>query len=532
MRWTIFALGVLLLAGFASAISAIDDCDASMVAYWQMEGNAMDSFGTHHGDPSSYPSVTASDVFVGKAAGFDGTQMIEIDDSDNALSLAGGGGFAIEFWFRSASSPNAYLLNKGNYQIRWVDDDGGFTGHIEATVGTNGPVTISSALSSLNAEVGYHVVLTWLPAAQNLSLYINNILENSTILDNPDTSTLPLEIGEDFVGLIDEVALYSRAFSAADVKFHWQTSGGGRDYCYLGGSGDVSTTKTEFTLAGCQLPESAGGGSISAGSCSRNGMYYCEEVSLELYETFYDGTGCSFGASTYVNGNPQCCPSGYLCKDDPDDEEGELPVCNLRTVECGTILEQGLCDAAGCFWVDDTVGCVGNPSDYSCSIYRSNASCQLDVWNVGSAGMGTAVCGTYFVVDNQGYVIPQDSCKCDWTHDTLTEGNYCMLGYDVMPDIYGDNPSTFRCQKDFSSGDCIDGKQHVNWTAGGVNPTGDFLTDETKYAAVLLAAGCTTDLIGIQRDCGEPIVKLPGFSLFALMSSLGIIGLVYFFKRE
>ena len=42
MKLVIFALGVLLLAGFASAISNVGDCDASMVAYWQMEGNALE----------------------------------------------------------------------------------------------------------------------------------------------------------------------------------------------------------------------------------------------------------------------------------------------------------------------------------------------------------------------------------------------------------------------------------------------------------------------------------------------------------
>ena len=48
MRWTIFTLGVLFLAGFASATIS-GDCDSSMVAYWQMEGNVFDSFGSHPG---------------------------------------------------------------------------------------------------------------------------------------------------------------------------------------------------------------------------------------------------------------------------------------------------------------------------------------------------------------------------------------------------------------------------------------------------------------------------------------------------
>ena len=60
MRLMIFALGVLLLVGFASA-AIPGDCDPAMrmVAYWQMEGNAEDSFGNHDGVSSSWPGGTS-----------------------------------------------------------------------------------------------------------------------------------------------------------------------------------------------------------------------------------------------------------------------------------------------------------------------------------------------------------------------------------------------------------------------------------------------------------------------------------------
>jgi len=518
-----FALGVLFLTGFASA-TIPDDCDPNMVAYWQMEGDATDSFGSHDG---VWEGQDRWGSLIDGAAKFGNDSLISIADAGQVLDLHEGA-FAIEFWVKASSSPPSYLLNKGNYQIRWIPESP-TTGYIEATV--NG-VTVTPEF--LDTDTPYHVVLTWLGAGEeNLVLYVNNDLKDTATLLNPGSFADALEIGEGFVGLIDEVAIYDRWFDADDVEFHYKTSGGGRDYCYTAGAGNVSSTRTDFTLAGCALP---GGGSISAGSCSRNGMYYCGNVSLILYDTLGinplmpSNRGCAMEDVEFVEGigMPQCCPSGYLCGDDLDTPESEL-ICNLRMVDCVNITEQDECDEAGCFWLTDEGICVDNPLDYSCSIYKSETSCELDIWNVGKAGMGTEICGTYFVVSEQGYVIPQDSCKCDWTTPGFDTGK-CVLGYDVVPDIYGTTANTFRCNKDFFAGACIDGLQQVTWEAGPTNinnwPGGVVPND------VLEAAGCSPNDVGIMRSCGEPIIKLPGFSLFALLSSLGIVGLVYLFKKE
>jgi len=302
----IFALGILFLAGFASA-AIPDDCDNNMVAYWQMEGDATDSFGSHDGVSSSWPND--GETFVsGGSAYFSGAEMISIPDG--SMELDCGSNFAIEFWMKSSGSLSAYLLNKANYQIEYVMESP-FKGHIDATV--NG-VTVSTEDSFIDKDEVYHVVLTWLGAGEdNLVLYVNNDLKDSATLLNPGYSSGDLEIGEGFVGLIDEVALYNRSFDADDVNFHYKTSGGGWDYCYTAGAGGVSSTRTDFTLAGCKIPGEDY--SISAGSCSRDGMYYCGNISLKLYytlgghEILPGNTGCSLEKLTYEKGTPQCCPS-------------------------------------------------------------------------------------------------------------------------------------------------------------------------------------------------------------------------------
>ncbi len=256
---------------------------------------------------------------------------------------------------------------------------------------------------------------------------------------------------------------------------------------------------------------------------------------MDLYRTFYDNMGCQEEVESFVprTGMSQCCPSGYICEDDLTDELGGVFVCVQNLVECGDINEQTECAKEGCFWIAEGDGiCVSNPRDYSCSIYQSETSCVLDVWNVGAAGMGTEVCGTYFVVDSQGYIIPQDTCRCDW--DSVKG---CRLGYDVKPDIYSGTPDTFRCLKDFTTGDCIDGLQRVKWTVDAIDGTGVFdfgggTYDEAKFNTVLKAAGCETNNVGVDRECGAPIIRVPGFSLFSLIASVGIVTLIYAFKQN
>jgi hypothetical protein len=532
MRLMIFALGVLLLAGLASAAIPAD-CDSNMVAYWQMEGDAKDALGVYHG--SDYPSPAT--FIVDDGASFDGSQMMSINDPQNELALSGGSGFSIEFWVQKKTSPlpqPGTLLNKVNYEIKWTALD-----EISATVGG---VTVTG-LSGLSTGTGngHHVVLTWRSAAKNLSLYVDAVLRDSATLTYPGTSSSNLQIGQDFVGLIDEVALYDRSFNQHDVDFHKQTSGGGRDYCYTAGDGSLSSTRTDFTLKGCQLPD---GSSISAGSCSRNGMFYCGEDTLELYDTLaiyrsiLSDKGCSQEEDTYDNGDPFCCPGGFVCKDDAD---GDGLVCHQSTVECSDFTSEGSCNGKiECFWMGDDIGCTNNPRDYSCSIYDNEKACNSDVWNLGAAGAGTDICGTYFVsVDNsvpplpQTYIIPTESCRCDWVDNGDVPGVFgCELGWDIAPDIYGGVENRFRCSKDFFTGDCIDGSQLITWDSVPKIVTGWGGSVSNIPAEVLEKGGCDTDSVGKPRSCGDPIIKVPGFSLFALFASMGIIGLVYFFRKE
>ena len=80
----------------------------------------------------------------------------------------------------------------------------------------------------------------------------------------------------------------------------------------------------------------------------------------------------------------------------------------------------------------------------------------------------------------------------------------------------------FSCSKDYLVGVCVDGEQDVSWTASNV-------TYNNFPEICLDVMGCSDG--SSVRVCGEPIIKLPGFSLFALFGSVVVIGLYYYNRR-
>lgn len=286
-----------------------------------------------------------------------------------------------------------------------------------------------------------------------------------------------------------------------------------------GGSG----TQSNFNIAGCDWGEVG----LAADSCSYDGNYYCgnDSGSFILYDTFYDSGGCAYGGTSAPGaGQPQCCPIGYECVDDPSQIPYQGLVCVQRLSECSNQKNVGDCESMGCYWLNGA--CIDRPADYSCDVYETESACLEDTFSLGQMGVGTEVCGTYFVVNSVGFVIPFDSCRCGWT------GSECKLNYEVLEEIHGGNENTFRCVKGFEIGNCTEGIQLVKWGALPQVIAGYAGSVVNIPYDVLSAAGCVSNSEGVERDCGAPIVKLFGFSLFSLFVSIGIVYLFYYFRKD
>jgi subtilase family serine protease len=213
----------------------------NLVAWWQAEGNASDSIGSHNG---TLQNVTFAAGKVGQ--GFklnqsDGTpDYVSFPDSLDLRPT----NFTIEAWVRfdALDSPNTsapglqYIIFKKNTRT------GNFEGYDLHKVRVNGVDKISTTISSAtgtfatvnsqtNVSAGqfYHVAAThnFNGTAGTLKLYVNGVLEGSAAANfPPDYDNRPVFLGssgETFFngyldGVIDEASIYNRALSQAEIQ--------------------------------------------------------------------------------------------------------------------------------------------------------------------------------------------------------------------------------------------------------------------------------------------------------------------------
>lgn len=498
MRLIFLFLVGMFLVSFVGAVIP-DDCDYSMEAYWKFDGDATDSSGNNH-DGSGWPGG----VYVlkdGNAANFDGGDKIIIPDIGNFFQ----GGFAVEMWVQKNGTPatDSVLFKKGDYLIEYLVNR-------TIRVSVDG-VNVNSGVLELG--VPYYVALVWEPVSRALVLYIDGSSVGSVMLSSPSVYVGNVEIGGGFVGLMDEVAVYSRAFNEEEVELHYVLSDINKNYCDASGVGGLSMTKADFNIAGCSLPT---GGGLAVDTCSRreiDGEYFCDNDAY-LWETRELGYGCSLGLTSYTLGDPFCCPAGMFCN-----ETSGVFRCDYRLEQCYNQTNEADCMAIGCVWLSEEGICADGTRDYSCSLYDNSAECLSDVWRLGKTGIGTEFCGSYVDCGDTSYTIPYDSCGCRWDADS----GICEL-YMEASETYYDNSTAkkwFSCSKDYNISECVEGEQDVSWTSTSIVYNG--------FPAICLdVMGCSDGTS--TRMCGEPIVRLPGFGLFALFASVIIIGLYYVFR--
>ena len=216
---------------------------SGLVGWWPGEGNANDIVGMNNG---LLENVTFTSGVVGQAFACDpnnfpyGTYTgIQIPDQQayvltNSLSIEGwirprGDGYCI-FW-RGDNRPglDPYVLSmQGNNNLRfYIEDESGNS----AFVGTN-----------INYNQWYHVAATWDGESGIMKLYINGQLASQTVTavrpfgdlipeDSPGVGIGNLNDGQNnfpFTGDIDEISLYNRALSAAEIQAIYNAGSAGK----------------------------------------------------------------------------------------------------------------------------------------------------------------------------------------------------------------------------------------------------------------------------------------------------------------
>ena len=137
-------------------------------------------------------------------------------------------------------------------------------------------------------------------------------------------------------------------------------------------------------------------------------------------------------------------------------------------------------------------------------------------------------CGKSIICNGEVFTIPYSDCECEW-YPITPEGQNCQVKLVGVQFRYIITQDIFECSNAYELGVCDEGFQDVQWFS-----TSSIIDGFEGLSAVpedcLVALGC--DSGSSTRACGEPIIKLPVFGLFALFASLVIIGLCYSLKRQ
>ena len=518
-------LGIFLIS-FGSAID-LDGCDDSMVAYWQFENNVLDSFGDYDSGYWTEGDAEYGPLKVGNASYFNDGKTITIPNVEPGKFTSS---FTTEMWVWS-NKDTATLFKKGNYEIKWVDFGLGLV-LVNVTIGG---VSVNS--SALNSSIAHHIGVVWDASPKILRLYIDGTERDSaTLSSTADMVSGDITLGGGFTGFIDELAIYDSPLSSAVIKYHYNLGSSGKTYCDSSGAGGSSSTETAINIAGCTFDLADGTSfGVARGECSgfpHFGEFYCSE-SGEKFVTSELGLGCSMGKDDYVTSEngAYCCPFGQFC----NATEGAFK-CENRLENCVDQKTQGDCNAInmGCIWIDGV--CVANLDGYSCKYYDKGDSCGetdckdacgMDVWNFGSSGLGTELCGTTFDCIGEPFSIPEENCSCKWYGDEdVPIGSRCQVNLIGIQMLSQGIPSAFECSNDYTLGECLDGEQDVSWISRNNILTGfEGIYNGQVPEECLITIGCASG--AGTRFCGEPIIKLPGFSLFSLFASLLLIGMYY-----
>ncbi|MGD2049641.1 MAG: GDSL-type esterase/lipase family protein, partial [Chloroflexota bacterium] len=242
-------------------VCAADTCPAGMISYWRLDDNsgstAADSYDSHPGTLFDGPTWTGSGIVNG-ALTFDGNNDRVQVASSTDFDIATDGSFSAFTWFKkstdcgtNAGSQNEVMLDRtypGNHGSNtwWFgcgkDDDKLTIMFFPASKDAASEDGIIRSTTTVDNGQWHHGGWVYDGQANELRLYLDGQLQGTdqiTLTADFD-STNPLCIGGydvdgtcdtyEFNGTLDEVAVYNRALSLAEIQDQYN-NGSGKDYC-------------------------------------------------------------------------------------------------------------------------------------------------------------------------------------------------------------------------------------------------------------------------------------------------------------
>jgi hypothetical protein len=226
-----------------------DDCTAplsGLADWYQAEGNALDSIGTNHG--TLVNGATFAVGSTGQAFSLDGTD----DFVDVASTVNLGSAYTVELWihptstgFQNLVSNNQSGANFGNLYYSGTSTN---LQYVQA-----GGLKANSLSGSVPLNAWTHAALTYDGAVTRL--YVNGVASGAPSGIHTETFNNPLRFGYSidgagvrFQGRLDEISLYNRALSAAEIQAVFAAGGGGK--CASGVNNWTGAVSSDWHTAG------------------------------------------------------------------------------------------------------------------------------------------------------------------------------------------------------------------------------------------------------------------------------------------
>jgi len=240
----------------AEEINKYYNSDMGRVAYWRMDTDWLDSSGNNNNATTSGATISP-DAKIGAGAGyFDGaSNYAQITGNYNLKPAA----VTVGAWVKMTSAPaSGGVIFDNESASPWYGYELYVFGNkLRADIYSSSGLTIQGT-TSLQLNTWYHVAMTY--DNYNFKIYLNGLEEGSLQTTGPlnyAVSVTPT-IGKRsiantmyFPGVIDDIAVYSRALSSTEIREHYNADNGGTlpatPYIY---STPTTTTANSITLSG------------------------------------------------------------------------------------------------------------------------------------------------------------------------------------------------------------------------------------------------------------------------------------------
>lgn len=291
---------------------------SGLVAWYPADGNANDIVAGHYGvlswinrvDGQLYPAdgqhgPTFASGLVGQAFSFDGADSL-VRASDDPVGAFGSAPFTVALWAKFDANSNfdnpkggiGFVASDDNRWVFWLQ---------RLVEGGNGNALSFSYISS-DGEAGPLVAFPWSPQpgqwyhlavtreGTTFTLYLDGLPVNSanvdvTFLANPAR----LSIGEGydtfFNGLLDEIGIYNRALSPAEIQSIFNAGSYGEcktaSFTGTGSNVTVQTDAATFTFDNVSTPGTTSVSSIDPATVGQvpGGFAVSDSVAYEIATT-------------------------------------------------------------------------------------------------------------------------------------------------------------------------------------------------------------------------------------------------------